>query len=70
MAAAWPVVALSQSGAGAQRAADKTGAAVSHFDPLGQPASKFTIDLRNGIKAQLPFADKRDFDEAKRGFIA
>ena len=43
---------------------------VKHFDPLGQPPSKFTIELRNGIKAQLPFSDKRDFDEAKRGFIA
>jgi len=41
-----------------------------HFDPLGQPPSKFTLELRNGLKAELPFADKRDFDEAKRGFIA
>jgi len=41
-----------------------------HFDPLGKPASKFTLELRNGQKASLPFADKRDFDEAKKGFIA
>ena len=41
-----------------------------HFDPLGKPPSTFTIELRNGQKAELPFADKRDFDEAKRGFIA
>lgn len=26
-------------------------------------------DARHGIKAQLPFADKRDFDEAARGFV-
>ncbi len=32
--------------------------------------SKFTIELRNGLKTELPFADKRDFDEAKQGFIA
>jgi alkyl sulfatase BDS1-like metallo-beta-lactamase superfamily hydrolase len=41
-----------------------------HFDPRGKPPSKFTLELRNGFKAELPFADKRDFDEAKRGFIA
>ncbi len=45
-------------------------ATTKHFDPLGQPPSKFTIELRNGIKAQLPFSDQRDFEEAKRGFIA
>ena len=32
--------------------------------------STFTLELRNGAKAQLPFDDKRDFDEAKKGFIA
>ncbi len=41
-----------------------------HFDPLGRPPSKFTLELRNGFKAQLPFSDQRDFEEAKRGFIA
>jgi alkyl sulfatase BDS1-like metallo-beta-lactamase superfamily hydrolase len=44
--------------------------AARHFDPQGKPPSKFTIELRNGQKASLPFADKRDFDEAKKGFIA
>ena len=42
----------------------------AHFDPLGTAPSKFTLELRNGVKAELPFADKRDFDEAARGFIA
>jgi len=49
---------------------DGGASATQHFDPLGKPPSKFTIELRNGQKAELPFADKRDFDEAKRGFIA
>jgi len=49
---------------------DGGSSAVKHFDPLGKPPSKFTIELRNGQKAELPFSDKRDFDEAKRGFIA
>jgi alkyl sulfatase BDS1-like metallo-beta-lactamase superfamily hydrolase len=44
--------------------------APQHFDSLGKSPSRFTIELRNGQKAELPFADKRDFDEAKRGFIA
>ena len=50
--------------------ADGGTSVAKHFDPLGKPPSKFTLELRNGQKAQLPFADKRDFDEAKRGFIA
>ncbi|MCX7892934.1 MAG: MBL fold metallo-hydrolase [Burkholderiales bacterium] len=50
--------------------ADGGASPAKHFDPLGKPPSKFTLELRNGLKAELPFADKRDFDEAKRGFIA
>jgi alkyl sulfatase BDS1-like metallo-beta-lactamase superfamily hydrolase len=41
-----------------------------HFDPLGKAPSKFTIELRDGLKAALPFEDQRDFEEAKKGFIA
>jgi alkyl sulfatase BDS1-like metallo-beta-lactamase superfamily hydrolase len=42
----------------------------THFDPKGSLPSKFTIELRKGLSATLPFEDKRDFDEAKKGFIA
>lgn len=42
----------------------------AHFDPQGKEPTKFTLELREGLKAELPFADKRDFDEAKKGFIA
>ena len=42
----------------------------AHFDPQGQAPSTFTLELRDGLKATLPFADKRDFDEASKGFIA
>ncbi|HYN62217.1 MAG TPA: alkyl sulfatase dimerization domain-containing protein [Rubrivivax sp.] len=45
-------------------------AQVKHFDPNGSPPSTFTLELRKGITAKLPFADKRDFEEAKKGFIA
>ena len=41
-----------------------------HFDPNGTMPSKYTIELRNGLKATLPFDDKRDFEEAQKGFIA
>ena len=41
-----------------------------HFDPKGKPPSKFSIELQNGLRATLPFQDKRDFEEAKKGFIA
>jgi alkyl sulfatase BDS1-like metallo-beta-lactamase superfamily hydrolase len=41
-----------------------------HFDPKGKEPSEFTIELQKGVRATLPFEDKRDFEEAKRGFIA
>lgn len=41
-----------------------------HFDAKGKMPSKFTIDLQNGARKTLPFEDKRDFEEAKKGFIA
>ena len=41
-----------------------------HFDPKGKAPSKFTVDLQNGLRKTLPFEDKRDFEESKRGFIA
>ena len=41
-----------------------------HFDPKGSSPSQFTIELQNGLRKTLPFEDKRDFEEAQRGFIA
>jgi alkyl sulfatase BDS1-like metallo-beta-lactamase superfamily hydrolase len=41
-----------------------------HFDPKGNLPSTFTLELRKGITATLPFSDKRDYDEAKKGFLA
>jgi alkyl sulfatase BDS1-like metallo-beta-lactamase superfamily hydrolase len=45
-------------------------AQVKHFDAKGNLPSTFTIELRKGVSATLPFEDQRDFDEAKKGFIA
>ena len=41
-----------------------------HFDSKGKEPSSFTIELQNGLRKTLPFQDKRDFEEAKKGFIA
>lgn len=41
-----------------------------HFDAKGKMPSKFTIELQNGLRKTLPFEDKRDLEEAKKGFIA
>ena len=50
--------------------AEEDADTAKHFDPQGKPPSTFTLELRDGVKAELPFSDKRDFDEAKKGFIA
>ena len=41
-----------------------------HFDVKGKAPSSFTVELQNGLRKSLPFEDKRDFDESKKGFIA
>ena len=41
-----------------------------HFHPKGKMPSKFTMELQKGLRETLPFEDRRDFGEAKRGFIA
>jgi len=41
-----------------------------HFDPKGKMPSKFTVELQNGLRKTLPFEDKRDLEENKKGFIA
>ncbi|MBT8593917.1 MBL fold metallo-hydrolase [Polynucleobacter paneuropaeus] len=41
-----------------------------HFDSKGKLPSSFTIELQNGLRKTLPFDDKRDFEEAQKGFLA
>ncbi len=45
-------------------------AQVEHFHPKGKPPSKHTIKKFEEARKTLPFADKRDFEEEKKGFIA
>jgi len=42
----------------------------THFDKKGKDASEFTIAEWKEQKNKLPFEDKRDFEDEKRGFIA
>ncbi len=41
-----------------------------HFHPKGNLPSKYTIEAQKQQREILPFADKRDFEEQKKGFIA
>lgn len=54
------------SGGGAIITADPS----KHFDAKGKLPSKYTVELQNGLRKSLPFDDQRDFEEAKKGFIA
>jgi alkyl sulfatase BDS1-like metallo-beta-lactamase superfamily hydrolase len=57
---------LEDSPARAQEPAPLAG----HFHPKGKAPSKFTLDVLKRAKTDLPFADKRDFEEQKKGLIA
>ncbi len=64
----WPRVpaALPLQRAVAQRRRTRRAMEGRHFHPKGKPASNYTIELQDGVRASLPFEDKRDFEEARR----
>jgi alkyl sulfatase BDS1-like metallo-beta-lactamase superfamily hydrolase len=41
-----------------------------HFHPKGKMPSKYTAEKQQELRKTLPFEDKRDFEEQKKGFIA
>ena len=41
-----------------------------HFHPKGKMPSKYTVGKQQALRKTLPFEDKRDFEEQKKGFIA
>jgi alkyl sulfatase BDS1-like metallo-beta-lactamase superfamily hydrolase len=41
-----------------------------HFHPDGKPPSEHTLKILNAARESMPFEDTRDFDEARKGFIA
>ncbi len=58
------VLAIGCSASGSDR--DERG----HFHPKGKPPSKYTLEVFKQARATLPFHDRKDFEEQKRGFIA
>jgi len=44
--------------------------ATDHYHPKGKAPSAHTLKILEATKADLPFSDTRDFDEANKGFIA
>jgi len=41
-----------------------------HFHPKGKAPSKYTLAIFEEAKKNLPFEDRRDFEEWERGYIA
>lgn len=54
------------AGGGGVVASDPT----KHFDSKGKLPSTFTVEAQKQQREILPFSDKRDFEEQKKGFIA
>ena len=44
--------------------------AKGHFHPKGKPPSEHTLKVLRKARETLPFGDKKDFEEQKKGFIA
>ena len=65
------IVPLQVQAAGAG-AAPVTAVASSteHFHPKGKMPSEHTLKVLEAARKELPFSDKRDFEEEKKGFIA
>jgi alkyl sulfatase BDS1-like metallo-beta-lactamase superfamily hydrolase len=41
-----------------------------HFHPKGKPPSEHTLKIIRDARKSMPFDDTRDFDEARKGFLA
>ena len=50
--------------------AQETAPLKGHFHPKGKPPSAHTQEVIRQAKTTLPFADRKDFEEQKKGFIA
>jgi len=44
--------------------------AADHFHPKGKAPSKFTLEIFDKARQELPFDDRDDFEEWERGYIA
>jgi alkyl sulfatase BDS1-like metallo-beta-lactamase superfamily hydrolase len=68
LALGWGI--LAESAASAEAAGLSAEPLKGHFHPKGKPASRFTKGILATAKDTLPFADTRDIEEQKKGFIA
>jgi len=57
------------AGGGAAKT-DPNASEGKHFHPQGKLPSEYTLELQESLRKSLPFDDERDFEEARRGFIA
>ena len=63
-------VSTAHAAGGGAAVTDPNAMQGKHFDAKGKLPSTFTLELQDGLRKSLPFEDRRDFEEAKRGFIA
>ena len=54
----------------AQQASSNSVLAKDHFHPKGKEPSEYTKRILREARSDLPFSDKRDFEEYAKGFIA
>ncbi len=64
------IAAWAHAAGGGQVLSDPNATKGLHFHPQGKMPSEHTRQLQQVQRDTLPFSDQRDFDEAKRGFIA
>lgn len=64
------VAAVSYAAGGGSVQSDAGATDGKHFDVKGKLPSQYTIEAQKKQREILPFEDKRDFDEQKKGFIA
>lgn len=55
---------------GMARAQEAPAPLAEHFHPKGKAPSRYTLEVLEQARGTLPFADRRDFEELDRGFIA
>jgi len=72
MLALWIVVpgVASPGAPGGTARADAGQGVAAHSHPKGQPPSRHTVAAQQDQRSTLPFDDRRDFEESRRGFIA
>jgi alkyl sulfatase BDS1-like metallo-beta-lactamase superfamily hydrolase len=63
-------IASIQTAEAQQPQAPTVPSAPDHYHPKGKAPSSYTIDLQKKLRESMPFDDKLDFEEAKKGFIA